>query len=73
MYIHSAHHHVKLEYLIFIKQAKRSLRQIMASSDVIGAEDSLGAFSEALLNFHSHYCQDVHSFKWCKYYPQVNS
>ena len=64
----------------FIKWAKKSLSQIMASPDVIGAEDPLMAFSEALLNFHSHhcqdahshYCQDVHSSKWCKYHPQVN-
>lgn len=54
----------------FIKWAKKSLSQIMASPDVIGAEDPLMAFSEALLNFHSHHCQDVHSSKWCKYHPQ---
>ena len=57
----------------FIKQAKRSLWQIMASPDVIEAEDPLQAFSEALLNFHSHYCKDLHSSKRCKYHSQVTN
>ena len=43
----------------FIKQEKRSLRQIMASPDVTEAEDPLQAFSEALLTFHLHYCKDL--------------
>ena len=34
----------------FIKKANRSLCQIMASSDVIEAEDSLQAFLEAFVN-----------------------
>ena len=56
-----------------IKWAKRSLHQIMASPDVTESEDPLQAFLEILLNFHSHYCKDLHSSKWCKYHPQVNS
>ena len=57
----------------FIKRAKRLQSHLVASPDVMGADDPLKAFSEALLNFHSHYCQDVHSSRWCKYHPQVNS
>ena len=73
VYTHSVHHHVRHGSDDFIKQVKKSLSQIMASPDVIETEDPLQAFSEALLNFHSHYCKDLHSSKWCKYHPQVNS
>ena len=45
----------------------------MASPDVVSAEDPLKAFSEALLNFHSHYCKDDHSSKWCQYHPKVHT
>ena len=44
----------------------------MASPDVVTAEDPLKAFSEALLNFHSHYCMDDHSSKWCQYHLKVD-
>ena len=49
----------------------RSLRQIIASPDVVSAEDHLKAFSEALLNFHSLYCKDGHSSKCYQYHPKV--
>ena len=52
----------------------RSLHQIMASPDVVSVEDPLKAFSEALMNFHSHYYKDNHSSKWCQYHhPKVLS
>ena len=55
----------------FINRAKKSLRHIMASPDVIESDRPFEAFKEALLNFHAHYCQDIHSSKWCKYHPKV--
>ena len=54
-----------------IRRAMRSLRQIIASPDVVSAEDHLKAFSEALLNFHSLYCKDGHSSKCYQYHPKV--
>ena len=43
------------------KRAKKSVSQIMVSPDVVTADDPLKTFSEALLNFHSHYCKDDRS------------
>ena len=57
----------------FINRAKKSLRQIMASPDVLSADEPLKAFSDALLNFHNHYCLDIHSSEWCKYHSKVIS
>ena len=45
----------------FITRAKKSLRHIIANPDVVAADDPLTAFSEALMNFHTHYCKDVHT------------
>ena len=57
-----------------IRRAMRSLHQIMASPDVVSVEDPLKAFSEALMNFHSHYCKDNHSSKLRQYHhPKVLS
>ncbi|XP_065915443.1 uncharacterized protein [Dysidea avara] len=53
-----------------ITRAKKSLRNIMACPDVLTSDDPLKAFSEALLNFHCHYCLDQHSSEWCKYHPK---
>ena len=33
--------------------------------------DMGGKLSEALLNFHKHYCEDDHSSVWCQYHPKV--
>ena len=41
----------------YTKLANRPLCQLMASPDVMGSEDPLKTFSEALLNFYAHYCQ----------------
>jgi len=43
----------------------------MASTDVLEAQDPLKAFSDALLNFHNHYCLDDHTSVWCQYHPKV--
>ena len=58
---HSAHHHVRPKYLMIL--FSESLGQIMASPDIIGADDPFQAFSDALLNFHLHYCKDLHTSK----------
>lgn len=55
----------------FITRAKKSLRHIIANPDVVAADDPLTAFSEALMNFHVHYCKDVHTSRWCQYHPTV--
>ena len=34
-------------------------------------EDPMGAFSEAILNYHEHY-QDIHTSEWCKFHPKVH-
>ena len=35
------------------------------------AEDPMGAFSEAILNYHEHY-QDIHTSEWCRFHPKVH-
>lgn len=57
----------------FINRAKKSLRNVISSPDVAAASDPLGAFSEALVNLHSHYCLDNHTSEWCKYHSKVSN
>ena len=57
----------------FINRAKKSLRHVMSSPDVVAARDPLAAFSEALVNLHSHYCLDDHTSEWCKYHSKVSN
>ena len=33
-------------------------------------EDPMGAFSEAILNYHNHY-QDIHTSDWCRFHWKV--
>jgi len=56
-----------------INRAKKALRNIACNPDIITAPHPLTAFSDALLNLHSHYCLDVHTSEWCKYHPKVIS
>ena len=56
----------------FIARAKHSLKNLMSCPDVLETDDSLKAFSEGLLNFHSHYCRNAHDSQWCKYHPKEN-
>ena len=45
----------------------------MSSPDVAAARDPLAAFSEALVNLHSHYCLDDHTSEWCKYHSKISN
>ncbi len=49
----------------FLNHCKASLSNLIASDDVQKAEDPLASFSEAIMNFYSHYCLDDHTSKWC--------
>ena len=55
----------------FISRTKKSLGHIIAYSDVVAADDPLTVFFEALMNFHNHYCKDIHTPRWCQYHPMV--
>ena len=54
-----------------ITRAKKSLRHIIANPDVVTVDDPLTAFSDALMNFHAHYCKDEHTSQWCQYQSKV--
>ena len=41
----------------------------MACEEVLQHNDPYKAFSEALLNFHSHYCKNLHDSVWYKFHP----
>ena len=56
----------------FMQRAKHSLKNLMSSPDVLESDDPLKAFTEGLLNFHNHYCKDVHDSEWCKYHSKEN-
>lgn len=49
----------------FLGHCKAALSNLISSDKLQQSDDSLEAFSEAILNFHSHYCLDVHSSPWC--------
>ena len=54
-----------------INRTKKSLRHIIASSNVLQSDKPFEEFKEGLLNFHAHY-EDNHSSKWCQYHPKVS-
>jgi hypothetical protein len=49
----------------FLGHCKAALSNLISSDAVKESEDPLKAFAEAIVNFHSHYCLDVHSSPWC--------
>ena len=49
----------------FFGHCKAALSNLIASDEVHESEDPLISFSEGIVNFHSHYCLDMHSFTWC--------
>ena len=53
----------------FINCAKSALRNVMSCEEILQNEDPYKAFSEAVLNFHNHYCLNVHDSEWCKFHP----
>ena len=44
---------------------KAALSNLISSEKIQGSDDPVKSFSEAILNFHSHYCLDDHSSPWC--------
>ena len=54
---------------MLINHAKHALRNVMSCEEILQHEDPYKAFSEALLNFHNHYCLDLHDSEWCKFHP----
>ena len=44
---------------------KASLSNLVASDAIQSSEDLLALFSEAIVNFYSHYCLDDHTSTWC--------
>ena len=44
---------------------KSALSNLISSEEVQESDDPLKSFSEAILNFHSHYCLDIHTSPWC--------
>ena len=53
----------------FINRANCALRNLMSCEEILQHEDPYKAFSEGLLNFHNHYCLDLHGSEWCKFHP----
>ena len=54
-----------------INNAKKCLRSLIQCEDLLMAEDPMGNFSEAILNYHEHY-QDIHTSEWCRFHPKVH-
>ena len=44
---------------------KAALSNLILSDKIQEGEDAFKSFSESILNFHPHYCLDVHSSPWC--------
>ena len=44
---------------------KAALNNLIACDKVYESEDPYSAFSEGILNFYSHYCEDAHNSTWC--------
>ena len=49
----------------FLTSCKSALNNLIASEKVYDSEDPFSAFSDGILNFHSHYCLNDHSSQWC--------
>ena len=44
---------------------KSALSNLISSDKVQESADPLKSFSEAIVNFHLHYCLDIHTSPWC--------
>ena len=49
----------------FISSCKTALNNLIASERVYDSDDPYSSFSEGILNFFPHYCQEDHSSSWC--------
>ena len=49
----------------FIGSCTAAFKNLIASDIIQSAEDPYEAFSEGILNFHSHYCLNNHTSTWC--------
>ena len=49
----------------FLTSCKSALNNLIASEKVYDSADPFTEFSDAILNFFSHYCLNDHSSSWC--------
>jgi len=56
----------------FVDRAKHSIRNLMTCEEVFQHGDPYQAFSEALFNFHNHYCKNLHDSAWIKFHPATS-
>lgn len=53
-----------------LNNAKKCLKNLIQCEELHMCDDPMGAFSEAILNYHHHY-QDIHTSEWCRFHPKV--
>ena len=49
----------------FLTSCKSALSNLIGSDKVYSSENPFAAFSDGILNFHSHYCLNDHTSPWC--------
>ena len=49
----------------FLGSCKAALNNLISSDAIQKSDNPFQAFSEGILNFHAHYCEDDHSSTWC--------
>ena len=55
----------------FIGSCKAALNNLISSEKIQSSDDPYSDFSDAIKNFHVHYCLDDHSSSWC-HHEKVN-
>ena len=53
-----------------LNNAKKCLKNLIQCEELYMCDDPMGAFSEAILNYHHHY-QDIHTSEWCRFHPKL--
>ena len=53
-----------------LNNAKKCLKNLIQCEELYMCEDPMGAFSEAILNYHNHH-QDIHTSEWCRFHRKV--
>ena len=49
----------------FLTSCKSALNNLIGSDKVYSSENPFAAFSDGIINFHSHYCLNDHTSLWC--------
>ena len=55
----------------FLVHCKGALSNLISCDRLQEEPNPLAAFSDAIKNFYSHYCLDVHTSSWC-FHDKVN-